>query len=124
MISILSLFWNISRISILRTKISEIGDWPSEAIKTGFKQYTTQIYLNENFSYSDLYLQLKYIFAFKKSSTFANLLMERPGNLFATIKMWKSTRKRKILRKESLSVPAWANQPPGFYVSGTSTPNN
>ena len=35
-IPILSLFWNTSSISILRTKISEIGDWPSEAIKTKF----------------------------------------------------------------------------------------
>ena len=33
------------------------------------------------------YLQLRNIFAFKKSSTFANLLMEKPGNLFATVKM-------------------------------------
>ena len=35
-ISILPLFWNTSSISILRNKISEIGDWPSEAIKTKF----------------------------------------------------------------------------------------
>ena len=28
--------WNTSSISILKTKISEIGDWPSEAIKTKF----------------------------------------------------------------------------------------
>ena len=33
------------------------------------------------------YLQLRNIFAFKKSTTFANLLMEKPGNLFATVKM-------------------------------------
>ena len=35
-ISIFSLVRNTSRISILRTKISEIVDWPSEAIKTKF----------------------------------------------------------------------------------------
>ena len=35
-IPILSLFWNTSSISIFRTKISEIGVWPSETIKTKF----------------------------------------------------------------------------------------
>ena len=35
-ISILFSSWNTSSISILKTKISEIGDWPSEAIKTKF----------------------------------------------------------------------------------------
>ena len=29
---------------------------------------------------SHLYLQLKYIFTLKKASTFANLVMEKPGN--------------------------------------------
>ena len=29
----------------------------------------------------------KNISAFKKSSTFADLLMEKPGNLFATVKI-------------------------------------
>ena len=43
----------------------------------------------KNGLYSHLYLQLKNISTFKKSSTFANLLMETPGNLFATVKMTK-----------------------------------
>ena len=33
----------------------------------------------KSFSYSHLYLQSKNTFTFKKSSTFANLLMEKPG---------------------------------------------
>ena len=39
--------------------------------------------------------RLKFIFTFKKyisikkSSTFANLLMEKPGNWFAIAKMWE-----------------------------------
>ena len=33
-----------------------------------------------NCLYSHLSLQLKNIFTFKKSSAFANLLMEKPGN--------------------------------------------
>ena len=37
--------------------------------------------------YSHLYLLLKNEFTFKKSSTFANLLMERRGNQFAAAKM-------------------------------------
>ena len=35
-ILIFVLFWNTSSISILRIKISEIGEWASEAIKTRF----------------------------------------------------------------------------------------
>ena len=35
-ISILSLFWNTSSISILWVNISEIEHWPSETIKTKF----------------------------------------------------------------------------------------
>ena len=34
----------------------------------------------KNCLYSNLYFQLKNIFTFKKSSTLANLLMEKPGN--------------------------------------------
>ena len=37
--------------------------------------------------YSHLFLHLKNIFTLKKSSTFANLLMEKPGHLFAMAKM-------------------------------------
>ena len=37
--------------------------------------------------YSHLHLHLKNVFTFKKSSTFANLLMEKPGNWFATAKI-------------------------------------
>ena len=43
-----------------------------------FKQRTTQTYLNEQ-SPSLTYLHLKNIFTLRKSSTFANLLMEKPG---------------------------------------------
>ena len=43
-----------------------------------FKQHTTQTYLNEQ-SFILTYLHLKNIFSLKKSSTFANLLMEKPG---------------------------------------------
>ena len=39
--------------------------------------------------YSYLYFYLKNIFTLKKSSAFANLLIEKPGNLFAIAKMWK-----------------------------------
>ena len=60
--------------------------------------------------------------------------MEKPGNLFATVKMWKKHPKEKNFKKRiciftqkftlgKFSVPAWANQPPGFSVRGTSTPN-
>ena len=34
----------------------------------------------KNFLYSHLYLQLKNIFTLKKSSTFADVLLEKPGN--------------------------------------------
>ena len=34
----------------------------------------------KNYLYSHLHLQLKNIFTFKNPSTFANLLMEKPGN--------------------------------------------
>ena len=34
----------------------------------------------KNCLYSHLHLQLKNIFTFKKSSTFANLVMKKPGN--------------------------------------------
>ena len=37
--------------------------------------------------HTHLYLQLRNIFAFKKYSTFANLSMEEPDNLFATVKI-------------------------------------
>ena len=43
-----------------------------------FKQHTTQTYLNEQL-FILTYLHFKNIFSLKKSSTFANLLMERPG---------------------------------------------
>ena len=62
-------------------------------------------------------------------------MMEKQGNWFAIVKMWKKhTNKVKILKKRicifnqkftlgQFPVPACANQPPGFSVSGTSTPN-
>ena len=37
--------------------------------------------------YSHLYLHSKNKFTLKKSSTFANLLMEKPGNRFTIAKM-------------------------------------
>ena len=43
-----------------------------------FKQRTTQTYSNEQ-SFILTYLHLKNIFSIKKSSTFAYLLMEKPG---------------------------------------------
>ena len=62
--------------------------------------------------------------------------MEKPGNWFATVEMWKKkkTPERKKNKKSiciftqkftlgQFPVPAWANQPPGFFVRGTSTPN-
>ena len=63
-----------------------------------------------------------------------NLLMEKPGNLFATVKMWKKHPKEKKIKKKicilsqkfilgKFSVAAWAKQPPGFTIRGTTTPN-
>ena len=60
--------------------------------------------------------------------------MEKPGNLFAAVKMWKKHPKEKKNKKRTcifiqkftlgkFSVPAWANHAPGFSVRGTSTPN-
>ena len=91
-------------------------------------------YIYENCLYSHLYLQLKNIFTFKKSSTFPNLLIKKPGNWFATVKMWKKHRKEKKIKKRicdftykftlgQFSVPTCANQPLGFSVRRTSTLN-
>ena len=60
--------------------------------------------------------------------------MEKPGNLFATAKIRKKHPKEKKIKKRiciftqkftlgKFAVPASANQPPGFSVRGTSTPN-
>ena len=60
--------------------------------------------------------------------------MEKPGNWFAIIKMWKKHPKEKEIKKiicvftqkftlGQCSVPAWGNQPPGFSIRGTSTLN-
>ena len=60
--------------------------------------------------------------------------MEKPGNLFVTVKMWKKHPNEKKFKKriciftqkftlEKFSVPALANQPPGFSIRETSTPN-
>ena len=60
--------------------------------------------------------------------------MEKPGNWLATVKIWKKHLKEKKFKKRiciftlkfplrQFSVPACANQPPGFSGSGTSTPN-
>ena len=73
-----------------------------------------------------------YIYTLKKSSTFANLLMEKPGNWFAIAKMWeKHLKKKEILRKGPASllrlysgtVFSFCLCGPGFSISGTSTPN-
>ena len=87
----------------------------------------------KNFFDSHLYLQLKNIFTFKKS-TVANLLMEKQGNWSATVKTWKKHPKEKDFKKRiciftekftlgQFSVPAWANKLPGFSLWGMSTPN-
>ena len=47
-------------------------------LKRIFKQHTTQTYLNEQ-PFILTYLRLKNTFSLKKSSTFANLLMEKAG---------------------------------------------
>ena len=75
-------------------------------------------------------LHLKNIFTLKKSSTFAYLLKEKPGNWFAIVKMW---RRKKFYKKVSasllkiwfweFSVSACANQATGFSMNGLSTPN-
>ena len=69
-----------------------------------------------------------------KSSIFANLLMEKPDNSFDIVKMWKKHLKIKNFKKTiciftekfslgQFSVPACANQPPGFSLRGKSTTN-
>ena len=45
--------------------------------------------------YSYLSLHLKNIFTFKKPSTFANLLMDKPGNWSGLGKIWEKHLKRK-----------------------------
>ena len=89
----------------------------------------------KSFLYSYLHLQLKNIFTLKKSSIFANLLMEKPSNWFATVKMCKKKHPKEKKNEKTIciftqkftlgqfSVPPWANQPPGFFIRGTSTPN-
>ena len=73
-----------------------------------------------------------YIYTLKKSSTFANLLMENPGNWFTIAKMWeKHLKKEEILRKwaapllrlYSGTVFSFCFCKSVFCVSGTSTPN-
>ena len=60
--------------------------------------------------------------------------MEKPCNRYAIAKLWgKHLKKKEILRKgpvsllktslRKFSVPACANQPPGFSIRGTATPN-
>ena len=85
--------------------------------------------------YSHLYSYIKNIFALKKPSAFANLLMEKPGNSFAIAEMsQKYLKKKNNLRGKPASlpkaltpghflVPASTNQPSGFSVSRTSTLN-
>ena len=59
--------------------------------------------------------------------------MKKPGSWFAPIKMWKKKPKEKKKKRISnftqkftlgqFSVPAGANQHPGFFIRGTLTPN-
>ena len=59
----------------------------------------------KNCLYWHLYLQLRNIFTLKRSSTFANLLMEKPVNWFATVKMWKKkTQNKKNLYLKNLHL--------------------
>ena len=73
-----------------------------------------------------------YIYTLEKSSTFANLLIEKTGNWFAIAKMWeKHLKKKVILRKGPASLHRFYSGTvfsfclgnPGFSVSGTSTSN-
>ena len=73
-----------------------------------------------------------YIYTLIKSSTFADLLMEKPGNWFAIPKMWeKRLKKNEIWRKGPASllrlycgtVFSFCLCKPGFSISGTSIPN-
>ena len=70
----------------------------------------------------------------KKSSIFANLLMKKPDNSFAIVKIRKKHLKKKYFKKRiciftekfslgQFSVSACTNQPPGFSVRGKSTAN-
>ena len=57
--------------------------------------------------YSHLFiinLRLKNIFKLKDSTTFANLLMEKPGNWIAIAKKSEHSKKKEILRKVSASL--------------------
>ena len=67
--------------------------------------HTTEIHLNKNLFKLTLRFTFKKYFYIKKkkSSTFANLLMEKLGNWTAIAKMWKNTRRKK-LRKASASL--------------------
>ena len=73
-----------------------------------------------------------YIYTLRKSSTFANLLMDKPGNWFAIAKVWERHLKKKeilrnghtsLLRFYSGTIFSFCLCRPGFSVSGTSTPN-
>ena len=81
--------------------------WPT---KWGNKNKVLSNILNKywkilkNCLYAHLYLQLNSIFILKKSSTFANLLMEKKGNWFFIVKMWEKHPKKIILRKGSASL--------------------
>ena len=55
--------------------------------------------------YSHVYLHLKNIFTLKKLSTFANIMIEKPGNWFAIAKMWeKLLKKKEIFKKVPVSL--------------------
>ena len=72
------------------------------------------------------------MYTFKKSSTFANLLMGKLDNLFVIAKMWeKHLKKKEVLRKRPASLLRFDSGTvfsvclckPGFSVSGTSIPS-
>ena len=58
-----------------------------------------------NVLYYNLYLHLKSTSTLKKSSTFANLLMEKSSSWFAMAKMWeKLLKKKEVLRRGPASL--------------------
>ena len=54
--------------------------------------------------YTHLYLHSKIVFTFKKASTFANLLMEKPGTDFLQQKYEKNTRRKIKFKKGPASL--------------------
>ena len=49
--------------------------------------------------FTSVFTMIKCIYI-KKSSIFANLLMEKPGNCFSIVKLWKKHLKQKYFKKK------------------------